>query len=689
MSCWNASIFLSFVWSGGPDTLLIWTAGAAVLLVSLILLLLWTKQRLTKQSLERCGLPTVLWKPRFINYDSDDWSNNDRSILRSIDVTLLQQQQIQQKLPSSAITNILPRMERLNGPFGMYGTVYGVSTAVVHVAHPVPTRAIFSATAVGSSSSQNVPTVSSSSPSQTQRRSSLIHVSNGASKAPAYDHFKNFCGEGVFTADGEDWKAKRASVMHCLVRGTATSEGAQRLEREANRAADTFIGQVEQLRLEQQKQQQQQPTFGKCSANSTTAPTCNVVPLLQRATIGLIYRYITHHEPDWGLEAKSSSPLKDNDDDGQSMETSSLSDGSLSSQEQEGGYADSATVRPEVEGTYTTTALLDAYLQSVTRIRMIILAQSRSIWFLVPRWFYRFFSSMYRDEERTVGPIRTFARQACENAAPGSPLALLRHMDSHQGGTQYQSIDGATKFSKDLLDEAITLLFAGQDTSAATLSWTLHLLSLYPKVQAKLAAEVISVLDELGIAKDNKDLFITKRIVAKLPYLDAVVKESMRFYPVAPFVVRRLLNDVTIVDVDSEKEGGSSLVTRTVLPAGALACIWIYGLHRNPKFWNRPNNFLPERWIDPDLKDLGPTAGAYLPFASGPRNCVGQPLAHVILRTLLTRLVHRYEFREERLGNGVGDLDATTLRKDMQAGFTVLPRGGVALTVHDRTEKLE
>ena len=86
-------------------------------------------------------------------------------------------------------------------------------------------------------------------------------------------------------------------------------------------------------------------------------------------------------------------------------------------------------------------------------------------------------------------------------------------------------------------------------------------------------------------------------------------------------------------------------------------------------------------WIESGSKDLGQTNGAYMPFASGPRNCIGQPLAHVVLRTLLTRLLYRYEFRDQRLGNS-GMLDE--LRKDMQAGFTVLPSGGLTLAIHER-----
>lgn len=597
----------------------------AILLVLLVggFLSIFFQRRRTKWQLERRGLPTTMWRPRFISYRPFEE---------------------EQKLSASTITRILPRMERLGGPFGMYGTVYGINTPVIHVAHPVPARSIFGT---------NGGTTSPAGTSQKRRRSSVV-CSTGASKAPAYDHFKNFCGEGVFTADGEDWKAKRAAVMHCLIRGTSSAKSmAQRLERESNRAADTFIAQVENLWHD---------------SNNESVIT-NVVPLLQRSTVGLIYRYITHHEPAWGIDPHAS------DDD--TMETTSLSstESSLEStstekQEQDNGTDDGGA----------TTGLLDQYLKSILRIRMVILAQSRSIWFVLPRWCYSWFSSLYRDEETTLVPIRKFSQEACRCARPGSPLAQLHTMESHNKTIRGNppSKSPATAFSKDLLDEAITLLFAGQDTSAATLSWTLHLLSIHPEIQSRLASELKTVV--VNDQNEQPDrIKITKQLIAKLPFLDAVVKESMRLYPVAPFVVRRIQDELHIRD--SQNGEGVSGNPNVILPAGSVACIWIYSLHRNPKFWDRPNDFLPDRWLS-GSKDIGQTNGAYMPFAAGPRNCVGQPIAHVVLRTLLAKLILRFEFRDNRLDD---EASPDGLRIEMQAGFTVLPSGGVTVDIRPRT----
>ena len=569
----------------------------------------------TRRQLEARGIPTVMWRPRFSHYRpfEDD-----------------------HKLSSTSITRILPRMERLKGPFGMYGTVYGIKTAVIHVAHPVPARAILGSTTC---TAPLPPTRNQTTPSASRRFS--IAGSTGASKAPAYDHFKNFCGEGVFTADGEAWKAKRTALMHCLIRGTNSpmSDVSARLEEEANRAADAFISIVQQL--------------PKCPTKKHVV--ADVVPLLQRSTVGFIYRYITHHEPSWGVPSKNC--------------CEDMSETVLMSSSQSSSTWTSRS-DPEQTSKERGESLLEHYLKSVLRIRMIILAQSRSIWFVLPRWCYCMFSSLYRDEEATVFPIRQFAEQACRSSMPGSPLRKLQVMESHS----QRDRPSYSKFSKDLLDETITLLFAGQDTSAATLSWIVHLLSIHPEIQARLAKEVQAVV----ASEDTPPVSatrITRDMIAKCPYMDAVVQESMRLYPVAPFVVRRLQDEIRVHGQDD-----SGCDSCTILPPDAVACIWIYSLHRNPQLWDRPNDFVPDRWLG-DTKDLGQINGAYMPFAAGPRNCVGQPIAYVVLRTLLARLVLQYDFHDERLET---TNRVTDLRIEMQAGFTVLPNRGVTVMIRPR-----
>ncbi|KAL7460890.1 hypothetical protein ACHAXS_001325, partial [Conticribra weissflogii] len=745
----------------------------------LVMYILW-KRRKTRLELQggNCNLPTVVWRPRFMNYtpagddDHDEFeyfhgqgtsSSSDAEIMKWARQFLEKQRTDagnhlggdgprlkMKKMASSSITNILPRMERLAGPYGLYATVYGISTKVVHIAHPVPARAILSGSGVIEapdgcddlrkksyfSFSTLWPTVKQiwfgkdthSSKKQLQRRrsSTSLRLLTGSTKNPAYDHFKNFSGAGVFTADGHDWKAKRASVLHCLLRNAKTE---QLLEVEANRAADSFEREVRFAKIMYNHGDGAAYKEFDSKIPSDRCPVMNVVPMLQRSTIGLIYRLITHHNvdfsPDFDKNNTETSDAGDYDEDQADSFTStssprssvaslvSLNNESVSNDEKfkldpkdliesaakvplSSGSRDNKFNEGKNEGVKT---LLPTYLDSVTKIRMVILAQSRSFWYLVPRWVYRAFSPMFREEERTMGPIREFSRLTCRNALPGSPLALLSERTSHSSGIDAEK--GRTSgLSKDLLDEAITLLFAGQDTSAATLSWTLHLLSLHPDIQQRAADEVRSVLDTVksGVKSNQlgKSTIVTKNLITKMTYLDAVIKESMRLYPVAPFIVRKLTTSITIpaetktATIPTQSISNGSIT----LPEHTFACIWIYALHRNPKLWHSPDEFIPERWIDPHLqqKDQGQKEfGSYMPFAIGPRNCLGQPLAQIILRILLARILNKYVAVDPKFDallklaekEGV-EVDSKCLRKDMQAGFTVLPSNGLKIKLVER-----
>jgi hypothetical protein len=588
------------------------------------------------------------------------------------------------KLPSSNITNILPRMERLGGPYGMYATVYGVSTMVIHMAHPTPIQYILlddkGSTTTQDSVAKEGGTFEECGASLTgmiQRRlSQSMSIPDSirrtsSSKEPAYNHFKNFSGEGVFTSDGTLWKEKRISVLHCLIRGmydpVNSNTTMTKLELEANRAAESFILQTG-------------CKYHCCEGEKgyNGIGRLNIVPILQRSTIGLIYRYITHHNVDMYPPKDTCIPSA-----GDNKVQSSLH-----------------TLLQEKD--MQPYQLLDTYLQAVTDIRMIILAQSRSFWFLLPRWVYRWFSPMYQQEERTMQPIRAFARLTCHHATSESPLGMLRQRPSHNPMLHTHNTSQGT-MSKEMLDEAITILFAGQDTSAATLSWAIHLLSLYPDTQRRLYHEIKQVVEsEFTDRKDKYLIPFTKKMISRMTFLDAVIKETMRLYPAAPFIVRRLQDDITMPTESSDSL--SSTTTKTshiLLPKDSFACIWIYSVHRNPKLWNRPHDFLPERWIDSSLrdKDLGQRlSGGYIPFAAGPRNCLGQPLAHTILRIMLAKIIYNCEIVDPRVVERINEKSVEAaersdvqhverncgLRQDMQAGFTILPLGGVHVQVHPR-----
>jgi cytochrome P450 len=173
-----------------------------------------------------------------------------------------------------------------------------------------------------------------------------------------------------------------------------------------------------------------------------------------------------------------------------------------------------------------------------------------------------------------------------------------------------------------LRDEIVTILLAGHETTASTLSWAWYLLSRRPEVAERLRAEAVAVLGDRmpGFAD-----------LTALPYTTMVIQETMRLYPAVWGLPRRALA--------ADEIGGFPV------PAGADVMISPYTLHRHRDFWSDPDEFRPERFSDgtPVTHRY-----AYIPFGAGPRVCVGSHLG-MLEATLVTAMVAR-RFRFEFAG---------------------------------------
>ena len=172
-------------------------------------------------------------------------------------------------------------------------------------------------------------------------------------------------------------------------------------------------------------------------------------------------------------------------------------------------------------------------------------------------------------------------------------LSLLLHA---------QEEDGSRLSDQQLRDEAKTFLLAGHDTTALALSWTWYLLSQYPEVEAKLIAELRAVLG--GRAPTVADL-------PQLRYTERVVSEALRLYPPSWALARAALRDCQI--------GGYRV------PAGTIVLMSQWVMHRDPRYFDRPEAFDPDRWADGLANRL--PRHAYFPFGAGPRLCIGNAFA--------------------------------------------------------------
>lgn len=211
-------------------------------------------------------------------------------------------------------------------------------------------------------------------------------------------------------------------------------------------------------------------------------------------------------------------------------------------------------------------------------------------------------------------------------------LALESYMaDSLQGKPAAQEMDKT--FKAYATAQVRLFLFAGHDTTSSTLCYCYHLLSSHPTALAALCAEHDTVLGT-DFAKVPFLLSENPHLLNQLPYTLAVIKETMRLFPAASSM-REGSPDVSIID-----EAGNRYPTDGVY-------VWVLHLaiQRNPKYWKEPDSFIPERWLAGPDDPLYPVKGAWRPFEFGPRNCIGQTLVTMDLRTVLAMTVREFDIR--------------------------------------------
>jgi cytochrome P450 len=180
--------------------------------------------------------------------------------------------------------------------------------------------------------------------------------------------------------------------------------------------------------------------------------------------------------------------------------------------------------------------------------------------------------------------------------------------------------DGSQMTERQVRDESMTLFVAGHETTALSLAWTWYLLGENPEAEAHLHEELGSVLG--GRPAEVSDL-------EKLPYLNAVIHESLRLYPPAYMMAR--------MNVEPLHLGGYEIPPRSTL----LASQWV--MHRDPRFFEQPEQFIPGRWLDGLEHRLPP--GAYFPFGDGPRRCIGQGFAQLETALVIAAIAQKFSFR--------------------------------------------
>uniref|UniRef100_T1H172 Cytochrome P450 n=1 Tax=Megaselia scalaris TaxID=36166 RepID=T1H172_MEGSC len=215
----------------------------------------------------------------------------------------------------------------------------------------------------------------------------------------------------------------------------------------------------------------------------------------------------------------------------------------------------------------------------------------------------------------------------------------------------------------EIVAQCFLFFLAGFETTATVLSFTAHEIMENPDVQNKLLQEIQDVKESLGEEP------LTFEVLNGMNYLDQVVSESMRKWPPAPGTDRLCTKDITFENPDGLgnvylKEGESLFIP---IAEGESLFIPIAGLHRDPKYFENPNVFDPERFSEENKHSIQPFT--YMPFGVGPRSCIGNRLALMEAKTMLFYLIDKFELLPSEKSTIPLDLTGGGLQLKPKNGF--------------------
>ncbi|KAL1878643.1 hypothetical protein Daus18300_001918 [Diaporthe australafricana] len=234
---------------------------------------------------------------------------------------------------------------------------------------------------------------------------------------------------------------------------------------------------------------------------------------------------------------------------------------------------------------------------------------------------------------KCLATMNAFVNEYVQKALLLSPEELMsRNTKSDMSYTFLHELASYTRDPKVLRDQLVAVLLAGRDTTAASLSWTIYELGRHPEIVAKLRAEILSAVGPQRTP--------TYADLKGMKYLQNVMNETLRLYPVVPFNVRASLKD-TLLPRGGGPDGTQPLAVPKDTPVGYSTLVMQRREDLYPpvsKDFQPVGEFSPERWYN-----WQPKPWQYIPFNGGPRICIGQQFALTEMGYVLTRLFQRFE----------------------------------------------
>uniref|UniRef100_A0A1I8MHK6 Cytochrome P450 n=1 Tax=Musca domestica TaxID=7370 RepID=A0A1I8MHK6_MUSDO len=191
----------------------------------------------------------------------------------------------------------------------------------------------------------------------------------------------------------------------------------------------------------------------------------------------------------------------------------------------------------------------------------------------------------------------------------------------------YESLEN-NETPREIIISGMIHLFSGAfETTSSSIYFTVLMLAMHPEVQSKLFSEICERFPE----NDDGNMEVTYEHLSQLPYLDMVLKETLRLFPVVPQIARQVSG------------GNVRLSNGVVLPEGLNVMLNIFLLHRDPQIWGpKANTFNPDNFLPCNVEQRHPYT--YMPFSKGTRTCIGMRYAEMSLKVTMAKIIKRYKF---------------------------------------------
>lgn len=279
--------------------------------------------------------------------------------------------------------------------------------------------------------------------------------------------------------------------------------------------------------------------------------------------------------------------------------------------------------------TMTENPIADAFAEILEPSRELVVFFAINFFF--PQWIC---TRLPLRANETINRNCSFLRNTCATILAEKHATFLGSGSDKKPAREEDilaNIIESGEFSDDeIVDQMLTFLAAGHETTASALSWTMYLLSTHPEIQERLRDEVRTVIPEANTP-------VTHTMLEGMPVLNGVCEETLRLFPTVPTTIRESVRDTTMAGVP--------------VPKGTLCIVVPYAINRHPLNWGaNATEFVPDRWIDttPDGTQRPNKNGGSRSnfceetFLHGPRSCIGRDFAKAELRCAVAGIVGRF-----------------------------------------------